>query len=176
MKIHRSEISSAVLFVTICYLFFLGCNDGKSAELPTVTLTTQNGAASTPATSNQIPQSASAVQTKAITGLPDWVYNPSELPDGLVGKSNCTFAFSPTVPAEPTKHPDSGCWEKSAPNGLVRQQFQAVHFAALGVCGGDPGDLKGIRLCGEPFQDTECGLAGPKGCANCANAFELICH
>ena len=175
MKIHRNEIPSAVLFVAICCLFFVGCNDEKSVELPTITPTTQIGAASIPAASNKIQPSASAIPALAPT-VPDWVYHPSELPEDFVGKSNCTFAFSPPVPAEPTRHPDSGCWEKSAPNRLVRQQFQAVHFASLGGCGGGPGDLKGIRLCGEPFQDTECGQAGPKGCANCSEAFELSCE
>ena len=65
----------------------------------------------------------------ATSSLPVWITEPVVLPDGRVGKNNCTFA----LPAEYqwNAHPEGGCWEHPGPDGWARQQFQKVHIPSF---------------------------------------------
>jgi hypothetical protein len=110
--------------------------------------------------------------TLAIADLPNWVLNPPTMPEGRQGKDNCTFAFGQEAQAD--FHPDGGCWETSAPDGLTRQQLHNVHFPTASFCGGAPGDSSAIRVCASPGIQTICGLTGPNGCVGCVP--NTSCH
>jgi hypothetical protein len=137
------------------------------------------------------PGGVSSAGSLSLTQSPEfgsdaWIYNPAELPPGLIGKNNCTFAFPMTV--VPNFHPQNeadplrgSCWERHAGqegghDGLSREQTLALHLPAATACGGRPGDLAGIRVCrpGGRGQETPCGPTGPNGCAACDE--KMTCH
>ena len=123
---------------------------------------------STPAVAG--PASAS------VAGDTGWLSEPATFPTGWMGRNNCTFPLGAGVW---DAHPEGGCWERSGPNGQVRQAYNAVHFNAAAGCGG-AADLSGIRICvpdavGGPSVPTACGMTGPRGCAVCA-APTIVCH
>src|SRR5688572_4833263 len=76
----------------------------------------------TPATSSALkPADASWVLRTPAGGaspleLPAWIAYPTVFPDGLKGKSNCTFGFGPNATdAIWDFHADGACWERSGP-------------------------------------------------------------
>jgi hypothetical protein len=171
----RYSVSIGISLI-ISVLFFVACDDDKSVSLPTISPVAQKGqllmsAESGPNADNSLIPS---VQTLPDDDIPAWVSEPSKLPEGLIGKNNCTVG--PSLDADFTLHPDGGCWEKAGPDGLVRQQFQAGHLLSVAACNGGPGDVSGIRLCGEPEQETPCGVTGPRGCVSCPSNGGIVCH
>jgi hypothetical protein len=111
--------------------------------------------------------------------LADWIVNPATLPEGRIGKNNCTtFPF----PSEYqwNLHPDGGCWEHSGPDGWTRVQFQRVHIpSGFASCGGGSGDATAIQVCraGSRGQPSPClidPVTGPRGCARCV--VNPTCH
>lgn len=121
---------------------------------------------------------AAAPSTQGVStdGATEWIYNPSKMPPGLIGKNNCSPDFGFAFGADPDFHPvdeadplQGSCWERQGHDGFVRQQLQAVHFAAAPQCGGGPGDINAIRICrvGGRGQSTPCGPTGNAGCALC---------
>lgn len=113
--------------------------------------------------------------TPIANALPAWIVYPSTLPQGRVGKNNCTFAFGQVVP-QWDFHPDAGCWEYQGPDGWTRQQQQKIHVPNFPPCGGGPGDANAIRVCrdGGAGQSSPCGDTGPNGCAVCVR--NPTCH
>jgi hypothetical protein len=116
--------------------------------------------------------------TPAAGVLADWIVNPATLPEGRVGKNNCTFPFGQDVP-QWDLHPEASCWEHAGPDGWTRQQFQKIHIPQFPSCGGGPGDATAIRVCrlGGQGQPAPCFLnpvTGPNGCARCV--VNPTCH
>lgn len=133
------------------------------------------------------PSPSSAVQVDSPLGsllgrpspssLPAWITEPATLPDGRVGKNNCTFPLP--LDYQWDAHPEGGCWEHPAPDGWSRQQFQKVHIPSFPSCGGGPGDATAIRVCraggrGQPSPCLIDPLTGPNGCARCV--INPTCH
>ena len=109
--------------------------------------------------------------------LPAWILEPATLPDGRVGKNNCTFAFPTDYQWD--VHPDGGCWQHNVADGWTRQQFQRMHIPAFASCGGGPGDATAIRVCraGGAGQPSPCLIdprTGPNGCSRCV--VNPTCH
>ena len=117
-----------------------------------------------------------------------WVFSTFNLPSGLRGLNNCTFAFGQDIP-QWDFHPDAGCWEHPGPDGWVRQQQYNIHIPSAAACGGGPGDATNIRICrrdddGLPVfgYPAPCGdrptpefpTTGPNGCSICYRS--LVCH
>ena len=113
----------------------------------------------------------------ATSSLPVWITEPVVLPDGRVGKNNCTFALPLGYAWD--AHPDGGCWEHQAPEGWTRQQSQKIHVPSFPSCGGGPGDATFIRVCraggrGQPSPCLIDPITGPNGCARCV--INPTCH
>jgi hypothetical protein len=164
MTIQKSKsVVSVGISIAICLLFFMACSDGNGMKLPTMTKATE------------ISTQTTAISSTGSTT--DWVFNPPEIPSGLIGTSNCTASFFADG-TQFTLHPDSGCWEKSGSDMLVRQQLNVVHIPSLSLCRKGPGDVTSIRLCAGPGVEgveTVCGPTGPRGCATCPGE-EIVCH
>lgn len=109
--------------------------------------------------------------------LPAWITHPEELPPGLRGTNNCTFAFGQST-AIWNFHPDGGCWEHPGAGGWTRQQQYHVHVPSLAGCAGGAGDVSPIRACraGGAGQLSPCQQSptGPNGCAVCVPV--VVCH
>ena len=118
-----------------------------------------------------------AVKTPSPSVLPAWIAEPATLPDGKVGKNNCTFAF--VSGSQWDAHPEGGCWERVGVDGWTRQQIQKIHVPNFASCGGGPGDATAIRVCraGGAGQPSPCTIdlqTGPNGCARCV--INPTCH
>src|SRR5262245_27256864 len=108
--------------------------------------------------------------------IPMWIASPSELPEDLRGRNNCTFAFGQSA-AQWDFHPEGACWERPGPDGWTRNQQYRVHVPALAECGGGAGDVSPIRICRAPGELNPCHInptTGPRGCALCV--LSLACH
>ena len=116
--------------------------------------------------------------TPSPSSLPAWITQPTTLPDGRVGRNNCSFPFGQDVP-QWDFHADAGCWEHDGPDGWTRNQQQRIHIPNFRACGGGPGDANVIRVCraGGPGQPNPCPIdpiTGPNGCARCV--INPTCH
>ena len=133
--------------------------------------------APSPSSTGQVGSAVGTLQGESSpSSLPAWIIEPATLPDGRVGKNNCTFSF-PEYQWD--AHPEGGCWEHPGPDGWTRQQFQKVHIPSFPSCGGGPGDATAIRVCraGGLGQHSPClidPLTGPNGCAGCV--INPACH
>jgi hypothetical protein len=147
-------------------LFLVACSTGATPSGPRE----QEHFGKAPANNSLAAQPA--------TELPLWILEPRALPDGWVGKNNCTFPFGQNVP-QWDFHPDAGCWERAGLDGWTRQQFESIHIPSFPSCGGGLGDANVIRVCraGGPGQPSPCTidpLTGPNGCARCV--INPTCH
>lgn len=135
---------------------------------------------SVPQPSNSLDPVHSLADQTTLVGMPRWITEPSEFPEGLKGTNNCTFALGQPG-AQWDFHSDGGCWERQGPDGWTRQQQHLVHVPSIVECGGGPGDVSPIRACREggagqpgpcPFGPKP--ITGPNGCALCVAM--LVCH
>ena len=116
----------------------------------------------------------------AAHSLPDWIANPTEIPEGLKGQNNCTFPFGPGATGGIWNyHTDGACWERSGLDGWIRQQQNVVHVPQHAACEGGAADVSPIRICraGGAGQPTPCDVnptTGPLGCAICVRS--VVCH
>jgi len=103
--------------------------------------------------------------------LPDWVAYPENLPQGLRGRNNCTFATG-NATSQWNYYEDGACWERPGPDGWTRQQNHHVHVDRSTVCGNGPADVFNVRVCREAGEDSPCALnprTGPNKCAVCVS-------
>lgn len=118
-----------------------------------------------------------SLDAEGVSALPAWILDPAEVPEGLRGQNNCSFAIGQAT-AEWNYHPDGSCWEHPGPDGWTRNQQYRVHVHALAACGGGAGDVSPIRVCRlPPFQPNICPetpTTGPLGCAICVRS--VTCH
>jgi hypothetical protein len=162
----RQILRRAELFCLVAVLS--GCEAAGVPMTPT----------ETPPADGSVMLAEAASSASGPAGLPAWILHPAELPEGRVGKNNCTFAFGSNVP-QWDFHPDAGCWEHAGPDGWTRQQFRRLHIPNLAACGGGPGDAEAVRVCrvGGAGQPSPCALdphTGPNGCARCV--INPTCH
>lgn len=134
-----------------------------------------------------VPQASNSVDPvllfegrAAVSGMPRWITEPDEFPEGMKGTNNCTFAFGRNG-AQWDFHGEGGCWERPGPDGWTRQQQHLVHVPVVAECGGGAADFSPIRACreGGEGQVGPCPLGprpntGPNGCAICVAM--LVCH
>lgn len=133
-----------------------------------------------------VPQASNSVdpvllfEGAAFSGMPQWITEPNEVPEGLRGTNNCTFPFGQST-AQWDFHSEGACWERPGTDGWTRHQQYLVHVPAIGECGGGAADVSPIRVCreGGAGQVSPCPLGprpitGPNGCAICVAV--VACH
>ena len=112
--------------------------------------------------------------------IPAWIAVPALFPEELKGTNNCTFPLGAGAAGGIWDyHPDGACWERSGPDGWVRQHQNVIHVPQHASCGGGPADVSPIRICrqGGANQPTPCQVnptTGPLGCAVCVRS--VVCH